>query len=229
MTSQTSCERQGPPTACACSAATADIMRHPACLVQSGTHPATCLTGGSRAVAAPSTDGMAVPWTCASRAITPSTGQRRKNPSNNAPSSSRYTPERAVPAGFHHQIPRRARSGASAAFRCPQHARLGLLSVRPARSVTGRPGGAQSWRGCGRGNVGVAARGPRPWLCHWAIIAIAPVQFFGQVSGEPTFISHIRDVPYQIIHGSKDGDVSDFQGLRQYDRAADLRALGQTL
>jgi hypothetical protein len=29
MTSQTSCERQGPPTVCACSAATADIMRPP--------------------------------------------------------------------------------------------------------------------------------------------------------------------------------------------------------
>jgi fermentation-respiration switch protein FrsA (DUF1100 family) len=70
---------------------------------------------------------------------------------------------------------------------------------------------------------------PDPGYTIGAISAIAPVQFFGQVSGEPTFISHIRDVPYQIIHGSKDGDVSDFQGLRQYDRAADIRAVGETL
>ncbi|HEX6178864.1 MAG TPA: hypothetical protein VF057_10935, partial [Thermoanaerobaculia bacterium] len=45
---------------------------------------------------------------------------------------------------------------------------------------------------------------------------------------EPQFVSHIRDVPYQIIHGGKDGDVSDFQGLRMYDRAADIRLAGQT-
>jgi hypothetical protein len=62
-----------------------------------------------------------------------------------------------------------------------------------------------------------------------AIVAIAPVQFFGGVSGEPSFISHVRDVAYQIIHGSHDCDVSDFQGYRQYDRAADIRAVGETL
>lgn len=62
-----------------------------------------------------------------------------------------------------------------------------------------------------------------------ALVAIAPVQFFGNQLGEPTFVSHVRDVAYQIIHGSKDGDVSDFQGLRQYDRAADIREMGETL
>jgi hypothetical protein len=70
---------------------------------------------------------------------------------------------------------------------------------------------------------------PDPGYAIGALIAIAPVQFFGRISAEPAFISHIRDVPYQIIHGSKDGDVSDFQGLRQYDRAADIRAVGETL
>lgn len=70
---------------------------------------------------------------------------------------------------------------------------------------------------------------PDPGYAIGALIAIAPVQFFGRISGEPSFISHIRDVPYQILHGSKDGDVSDFQGLRQYDRAADIRAVGETL
>lgn len=62
-----------------------------------------------------------------------------------------------------------------------------------------------------------------------ALVAIAPVQFFGVRSEEPDFISHIRDVPYQIIHGSKDGDVSDFQGYRQYDRAAAIEEPGETL
>ena len=70
---------------------------------------------------------------------------------------------------------------------------------------------------------------PDPGYSISAIVAIAPVQFFGRIDGEPAFISHIRDVAYQIIHGSKDGDVSDFQGLRQYDRAADIRTVGETL
>jgi fermentation-respiration switch protein FrsA (DUF1100 family) len=64
-----------------------------------------------------------------------------------------------------------------------------------------------------------------------AIISIAPVQFFNQnkwFSPEPNFEQHMRDIPYMIIHGSKDGDVSDFQGLRLYDRAADIRQPGQT-
>lgn len=63
-----------------------------------------------------------------------------------------------------------------------------------------------------------------------ALIAIAPVQFFGPLGWgvEPPFEPHLRDVAYQIIHGSKDGDVADFQGLRMYDRAADPRQAGQT-
>lgn len=61
-----------------------------------------------------------------------------------------------------------------------------------------------------------------------AVSAIAPVQKFNVWPNEPQFVSHIRDVPYQIIHGGKDGDVSDFQGLRMYDRAADIRLAGQT-
>lgn len=69
---------------------------------------------------------------------------------------------------------------------------------------------------------------PDPGYTIVAIVAIAPVQFFARVGGEPSFISHARDVAYQIIHGSKDGDVSDFQGYRQYDRAADIRAVGET-
>lgn len=70
---------------------------------------------------------------------------------------------------------------------------------------------------------------PDPGYSIAAIIALAPVQFFGRIGGEPTFIQHMRDVHFQIIHGSKDGDVSDFQGLRLYDRAADIRAVGETL
>ena len=62
-----------------------------------------------------------------------------------------------------------------------------------------------------------------------AIVAIAPVQFIGRFSFEPNIIIHMRDVAYQIIHGAKDCDVCDFQGYRQYDRAADIRAVGETL
>ncbi len=63
-----------------------------------------------------------------------------------------------------------------------------------------------------------------------AIISIAPVQFFGvyPTYGGAMFIQHMRDVAYMIIHGSKDGDVSDFQGYRLYDRSADFREPGET-
>lgn len=70
---------------------------------------------------------------------------------------------------------------------------------------------------------------PDPGYAITALVAIAPVQFFGRIGGEPSFISHMRDVHFQILHGSNDCDVSDFQGLRHYDRAADLRAVGDTL
>jgi hypothetical protein len=70
---------------------------------------------------------------------------------------------------------------------------------------------------------------PDPGYAIAAIVAIAPVQFFGRVDGEPSFIEHLRNVHVQILHGSNDGDVSDFQGLRLYDRAADIRAVGETL
>lgn len=70
---------------------------------------------------------------------------------------------------------------------------------------------------------------PDPDYSIVALIAIAPVQFFGVLEEEPPFTTHLRDVAYQIIQGSKDGDVVDFQGLRQYDRAADPREPGDTL
>ncbi len=70
---------------------------------------------------------------------------------------------------------------------------------------------------------------PDPGYGIGGLVAIAPVQFFGTTASEPSFTSHVRDVPYQILHGSKDGDVADFQGLRQYDRAADPRDPGETL
>lgn len=88
--------------------------------------------------------------------------------------------------------------------------------------------------GHSRGGDSVAAAwewqrvAPDPGYTITAVIAIAPVQFFGRLSAEPSFISHLRDVSYQILHGSHDCDVSDFQGLRQYDRAADIRAVGET-
>lgn len=88
--------------------------------------------------------------------------------------------------------------------------------------------------GHSRGGDSVAAAwewqrvAPDPGYAITAVIAIAPVQFFGRLSAEPSFISHLRDVAYQILHGSHDCDVSDFQGLRQYDRAADIRAVGDT-
>ena len=82
MTSQPSYERQGLPTACIYAPATAHIMRHSAHLVQSGTDPATTATGGSRVVAAPITHGMAVPWTYASGAITPSAVQIYERPAH---------------------------------------------------------------------------------------------------------------------------------------------------
>jgi hypothetical protein len=71
---------------------------------------------------------------------------------------------------------------------------------------------------------------PDPGYAIVAIVAIAPVQFFGGAfSPEPSFVEHMRDVSFQIIQGADDGDVSDFQGLRLYDRAADIRAVGETL
>lgn len=62
-----------------------------------------------------------------------------------------------------------------------------------------------------------------------ALVAIAPVQFFGVVDEEPHITTHLRDVAYQIIQGSKDGDVSDFQGLRTYDRSSDPDEAGDSL
>lgn len=70
---------------------------------------------------------------------------------------------------------------------------------------------------------------PDPGYSIAAIIGIAPVQFIGTFSFEPPFVIHLRDVAYQILHGAHDCDVCDFQGYRQYDRAADIRAVGETL
>jgi hypothetical protein len=71
---------------------------------------------------------------------------------------------------------------------------------------------------------------PDPGYAISAIVSIAPVQFFGSpFLPEPSFVEHMRDVSFQIIQGADDGDVSDFQGLRLYDRAADIRAVGETL
>lgn len=70
---------------------------------------------------------------------------------------------------------------------------------------------------------------PDPGYSIAALIALAPVQFFGVVDEEPNITTHLRDVAYQIIQGSKDGDVNDFQGLRTYDRASDPSFPGETL
>lgn len=61
------------------------------------------------------------------------------------------------------------------------------------------------------------------------IIAIAPVQAIGHWGGsDPNIIMRLKDVPYLIIHGAKDGDVSDFQGMRTYDRAEPFEFPGNT-
>jgi hypothetical protein len=70
---------------------------------------------------------------------------------------------------------------------------------------------------------------PDPGYTVIGVVAIAPVQFIGAYSFEPPILIHLRDAAYQIIHGAKDCDVCDFQGYRQYDRAADIRAVGETL
>lgn len=56
------------------------------------------------------------------------------------------------------------------------------------------------------------------------VIAIAPMQAIGRWTSEPEIILRLRDVPYLIIHGARDGDVHDFQGLRTYDRADPFEA-----
>ena len=48
-----------------------------------------------------------------------------------------------------------------------------------------------------------------------SIVAIAPVDGQYQPASRPTPLS---DVSYLVIHGSHDGDVSSFNGLRQYER-----------
>lgn len=50
-----------------------------------------------------------------------------------------------------------------------------------------------------------------------AIIAIAPVD--GQYRPQDRLVP-VRDVSYLVFHGSHDGDVSSFMGLRQYQRVA---------
>ena len=69
---------------------------------------------------------------------------------------------------------------------------------------------------------------PDPEYHISALVAIAPVQFFGVLDEEPSFQTHLRDVSYQIIQGSKDGDVYDFQGMRTYDRAGHPQDSGNT-
>lgn len=70
---------------------------------------------------------------------------------------------------------------------------------------------------------------PDPGYTIAAISAIAPVQFIGQIPVEPDFKIHLRDVAYQILQGSHDCDVCEFPGNRQYDWAADILAVGETL
>jgi dienelactone hydrolase len=48
-----------------------------------------------------------------------------------------------------------------------------------------------------------------------ALVAIAPVD--GQYKPSDKF-TPLRDIPYLVIHGTHDGDVSTFSGLTQYDR-----------
>jgi hypothetical protein len=50
-----------------------------------------------------------------------------------------------------------------------------------------------------------------------SIVAIAPVDGQYQPAGKPT---PVENVNYLVFHGSHDGDVSAFSGLRQYQRIA---------
>ncbi|MCU0617684.1 MAG: hypothetical protein MUD17_11475, partial [Gemmatimonadaceae bacterium] len=84
--------------------------------------------------------------------------------------------------------------------------------------------------GHSRGGEAVAVAGAFNTLSHYpddanqrfdfgfaikALVAIAPVDGQYRPSDKPT---PLRDVPYLVIHGTHDGDVSTFNGLTQYDR-----------
>ena len=59
------------------------------------------------------------------------------------------------------------------------------------------------------------------------VVSIAPINGVGHWMS-PQIIMRLKDVPYLILHGAKDGDVSDFQGMRIYDRAEPFGAPGNT-
>lgn len=86
--------------------------------------------------------------------------------------------------------------------------------------------------GHSRGGEAVAVAGAFNRLAHYpddanqrfdfgfdirALVAIAPVDGQYRPSDKPT---PLRDVPYLVIHGTHDGDVSTFNGLTQYDRVS---------
>ena len=58
-----------------------------------------------------------------------------------------------------------------------------------------------------------------------AIVAIAPVD--GQYRPASVF-EPLENVNYLVIHGSHDGDVSSFDGLRQFHPAHSMASLGTT-
>ncbi len=66
------------------------------------------------------------------------------------------------------------------------------------------------------------------------VISIAPVQAIGTWGSTSSYwndadiILRLKDVPYLILHGAKDGDVDDFQGMRIYDRAEPFEHTGNT-
>jgi len=84
--------------------------------------------------------------------------------------------------------------------------------------------------GHSRGGEAVAVAGAFNTLSHYpddanqrfdfgfaikALVAIAPVDGQYRPGDKPT---PLRDLPYLVIHGTHDGDVSTFNGLTQYDR-----------
>lgn len=70
---------------------------------------------------------------------------------------------------------------------------------------------------------------PDPGYTIKGIISIAPVQAIGHWGGtDPDIIIRLKDVPYLILHGAKDGDVSTFEGMRIYDRAGPFEYPGNT-
>jgi hypothetical protein len=62
------------------------------------------------------------------------------------------------------------------------------------------------------------------------VVAISPIQGVGHWISppDPSIIMRLKNVPYLVMHGAKDGDVSDFAGMRTYDRAGPFETPGTT-